>query len=76
MQPHNLMSVAPYWTNLHKPGASRNGLAHLAQALERMRAGYRRRRTYEDLLSRPDYLLRDIGVSRSDLQQTMRRSRR
>lgn len=34
-----------------------------------------KRRTYSDLLHLDDHLLRDIGVSRSDLHQMMRGSR-
>jgi uncharacterized protein YjiS (DUF1127 family) len=34
-----------------------------------------KRRTYADMLHLDDHLLRDIGVSRSDLHQMMRGSR-
>lgn len=66
----------PYWSYLPEPAASRDGFASLSQVFERMRVAARRRRAYQDLLSRPDYLLRDIGVSRSEVQQSIRRSRR
>lgn len=68
----SIVSARPR-AHFSEPGATRHGLTHLLQVIERIRAASRRRRAYEDLLSRPDYILRDIGVSRSELLSRVRR---
>jgi uncharacterized protein YjiS (DUF1127 family) len=67
------------WDETH-PIHSRNRgrtygpLVSLFDHVSKFRANLQRRRAYEQLLDRPDFILRDIGVSRSEILERLGRA--
>lgn len=58
----------------HCRGAPKAGLgARLARILELMAAWHERSRQRRELMAMPDYLLKDMGVSREDIDREARK---
>lgn len=56
-----------------RPGLWRRSVAHLARVVTLYQDGVRRRRVCRELLERPDFLLRDVGLTRTDLLRQLDR---
>jgi uncharacterized protein YjiS (DUF1127 family) len=55
-------------------GRTYGPLVSLFDQVSKFRANLQRRRAYEQLLDRPDFILRDIGVSRSEILERLGRA--